>query len=597
MAPTIINTTSNTEKRPVRAAERKSELICRVKYGNSLPDIPFDLKFLQYPFDSNRFVQYNPTSLERNYKYEVLTEHDLGVTIDLINRDLYQADPYAQLDPADERLLEEDVHTPHDSMRSRQHSRSVSWLRKSEYISTEQTRFQPQNLENIEAKVGYNVKKSLREETLYLDRDAQIKAIEKTFSDSKHEISKHYSKPNVVPVEILPVYPDFKNWKYPCAQVIFDSDPAPAGKNVPAQLEEMSQAMIRGVMDESGEQFVAYFLPTEETLDKRRNDFAENVLYKDDEDYEYKIAREYNWNVKSKASKGYEENYFFVVRQDGVFYNELETRVRLNKRRVKTGQQPSNTKLVVKHRPLDANEHRMQRYREKQLEPAGDEEDEEMEEDEEDEEEIATTTQTTTENNNNKGGDADDGDESENDNAEAAQNAKDRQSRSRSKSHAKSKSRSRSRSSSGSRSGSGSRASRSRSRSKSGSRSRSGSRSTAHSRSRSRSASKSPSRSRSATPAGSHKSVSRSRSRSASHTSRSPSRSVSRSRSRSRSNSGSRSPSKTPARSRSRSRSGSRSGSASGSRSGSASRTPSRSGSATPSGSDSGSGSGSEAED
>ncbi|XP_018791126.1 PREDICTED: RNA polymerase II-associated factor 1 homolog [Bactrocera latifrons] len=597
MAPTIINTTSNAEKRPVRAAERKSELICRVKYGNSLPDIPFDLKFLQYPFDSNRFVQYNPTSLERNYKYEVLTEHDLGVTIDLINRDLYQADPYAQLDPADERLLEEDVHTPHDSMRSRQHSRSVSWLRKSEYISTEQTRFQPQNLENIEAKVGYNVKKSLREETLYLDRDAQIKAIEKTFSDSKHEISKHYSKPNVVPVEIMPVYPDFKNWKYPCAQVIFDSDPAPAGKNVPAQLEEMSQAMIRGVMDESGEQFVAYFLPTEETLDKRRNDFAENVLYKDDEDYEYKIAREYNWNVKSKASKGYEENYFFVVRQDGVFYNELETRVRLNKRRVKTGQQPSNTKLVVKHRPLDANEHRMQRYREKQLEPAGDEEDEEMEEDEEDEEEMATTTQTTSENNNNKGGDADDGDESEHDNAEASQKAKDRQSRSRSKSHAKSKSRSRSRSSSGSRSGSGSRASHSRSRSKSGSRSRSGSRSTAQSRSRSRSASKSPSRSRSATPAGSHKSISKSRSRSASHTSRSPSRSVSRSRSRSRSNSGSRSPSKTPARSRSRSRSGSRSGSASGSRSGSASRTPSRSGSATPSGSDSGSGSGSEAED
>lgn len=595
MAPTIINTTSNAEKRPVRAAERKSELICRVKYGNSLPDIPFDLKFLQYPFDSNRFVQYNPTSLERNYKYEVLTEHDLGVTIDLINRDLYQADPYAQLDPADEKLLEEDVHTPHDSMRSRQHSRSVSWLRKSEYISTEQTRFQPQNLENIEAKVGYNVKKSLREETLYLDRDAQIKAIEKTFSDSKHEISKHYSKPNVVPVEILPVYPDFKNWKYPCAQVIFDSDPAPAGKNVPAQLEEMSQAMIRGVMDESGEQFVAYFLPTEETLDKRRNDFAENVLYKDDEDYEYKIAREYNWNVKSKASKGYEENYFFVVRQDGVFYNELETRVRLNKRRVKTGQQPSNTKLVVKHRPLDANEHRMQRYREKQLEPAGDEEEEEMEEDEEEEEEMAPTTQATSESNNNKGGDADDGDESEHDNAEVAQRAKDRQSRSRSKSHAKSKSRSQSRSSSGSRSDSGSRAShsRSRSRSKSGSRSRSGSRSTAHSRSRSRSVSKSPSRSRSATPAGSHKSGSKSRS--VSHTSRSPSRSISRSRSRSRSHSGSHSPTKTPARSRSRS--GSRSGSASGSRSGSASRTPPHSGSATPSGSDSGSGSGSEAED
>lgn len=68
----------------------------------------------------------------------------------------------------------------------------------------------------------------------------------------------------------------------------------------------------RGVMDESGEQFVAYCLPTEETLQKRRRDAAEGVPYMDEDTYEYKMAREYNWNVKSKASKGYEENYFLV---------------------------------------------------------------------------------------------------------------------------------------------------------------------------------------------------------------------------------------------------------------------------------------------
>lgn len=43
-----------------------------------------------------------------------------------------------------------------------------------------------------------------------MDRDSQIKAIEKTFQDSKQPIDKHYSKPNIVPVEILPVFPDFK---------------------------------------------------------------------------------------------------------------------------------------------------------------------------------------------------------------------------------------------------------------------------------------------------------------------------------------------------------------------------------------------------
>lgn len=109
-------------------------------------------------------------------------------------------------------------------------------------------------------------------------------------------------------------------------------------------------------MDEEGNQFVAYFLPVEETLKKRKRDQEEEMDYAPDDvfvgrgravgtekpslsppgtdrltlpslRYDYKIAREYNWNVKNKASKGYEENYFFIFREgDGVYYNELETR-------------------------------------------------------------------------------------------------------------------------------------------------------------------------------------------------------------------------------------------------------------------------------
>lgn len=32
----------------------RSELVCRVKYSNVLPDIPFDPKFLSYPFEPLR---------------------------------------------------------------------------------------------------------------------------------------------------------------------------------------------------------------------------------------------------------------------------------------------------------------------------------------------------------------------------------------------------------------------------------------------------------------------------------------------------------------------------------------------------------------
>lgn len=43
-----------------------------------------------------------------------------------------------------------------------------------------------------------------------MDRESQIKAIEKTYDDAKLPIEKHHSKPNVVPTEILPVFPDFQ---------------------------------------------------------------------------------------------------------------------------------------------------------------------------------------------------------------------------------------------------------------------------------------------------------------------------------------------------------------------------------------------------
>lgn len=360
-------------------------MVCRVKYGNSLPDIPFDPKFITYPFDQHRFVQYKATSLEKQHKHELLTEPDLGVTIDLINPDTYRIDPNILLDPADEKLLEEEIQAPSSSKRSQQHAKVVPWMRKTEYISTEFNRYGVSN-EKVEVKIGVSVKQQFTEEEIYKDRDSQIAAIEKTFEDAQKSISQHYSKPRVTPVEVLPVFPDFKMWINPCAQVIFDSDPAPKDVSAPAGVDMMSQAMIRGMMDEEGNQFVAYFLPNEDTMRKRKRDVEEELDYMPEEVYEYKIAREYNWNVKNKASKGYEENYFFIFRDaDGVYYNELETRVRLSKRRAKVGAQSStNAVLVCKHRDMNEKELEAQEARKAQLEnhePEDEEEELDLEKD------------------------------------------------------------------------------------------------------------------------------------------------------------------------------------------------------------------------
>jgi len=71
-------------------------------------------------------------------------------------------------------------------------------LRRTEYISTELTRFQPQNNDRIEATVGYGGRKKAKAEApTYTDRESQLEAIEKTFEAAKEPLIDHYSKPGM----------------------------------------------------------------------------------------------------------------------------------------------------------------------------------------------------------------------------------------------------------------------------------------------------------------------------------------------------------------------------------------------------------------
>lgn len=67
-------------------------------------------------------------------------------------------------------------------------------------------------------------------------------------------------------------------------------------------------------------------MPTDDTIKKLHRDADNEVDYDADDEYDFKLAREYTWNIKSKISSGYEENYYFIMKEDGVYYNELETR-------------------------------------------------------------------------------------------------------------------------------------------------------------------------------------------------------------------------------------------------------------------------------
>ncbi|KAI1727936.1 paf1 domain-containing protein [Ditylenchus destructor] len=388
----VISPSSGTKE---RLGVDRVDFICKPKYSNTLPDLPFEPKFLQCPFVSqNRFVGYRPTTLEKSYKYELLTEPDLNVKIDLIDPMTYAFNPHdrMQINLKDEKLLEDESASQQNTKRSQQHSRIVPWMRKTEYISTEFNRFGV-GAERQESKIGYSTKKKFANEQTYKDRQSQINAINKTFTDVKIPAKKHSKKPGVYAVEEWPVLPDSEMWAYPFAQVIFDSDPLPYYRLNQAERDgKLAHAIIRGMMDSEGQNFVGYFSPTTSALEQMQQDQAEHQGYKEGFTYEHQMEREYNWTVKNKATKGYEqENYFFVMRDGAVYYNELESRVRLVRRPKGQTTLTKKSILNIRYRQPNAREEKMMNNRIRQLlypyETREDEAEEDEEEDDKDENE------------------------------------------------------------------------------------------------------------------------------------------------------------------------------------------------------------------
>ncbi|KAK6021576.1 Paf1 [Ostertagia ostertagi] len=230
--------------------------------------------------------------------------------------------------------------------RSAQHSKVVPWMRKTQYISSEFNRFGVA-ADRQEIKVGYNLTKNKENLNIFRDRQSQITLITKSFEDSKVPIRKHFTKKGVTAVEEIPILPDFTLWKYPFAVVQFDVDPTPTNF-APELCDSMvTQSYIKGMQDDDGEQFVAHFIPTVETLQKTLNDKEEGRSFEEGAVYEHTLNREYTWTVRIKNTKGFERDNYFVYYKDGCFhYNELETKVRLARRRRATHEKP-NTRLNI----------------------------------------------------------------------------------------------------------------------------------------------------------------------------------------------------------------------------------------------------------
>ncbi|KAN0034266.1 hypothetical protein ACTFIV_000759 [Dictyostelium citrinum] len=363
---------NNINKDPINS--KISEFQCKLKFQNSLPEIPFEPKFLKLSSDFQKFTQYKTTSLERQYKHPLLTEPQLGIPIDLIDPSVYNTPKSPiQVPPGDEPLLkplsQQDLEEKNSSAIFKKKSEirpNVGWLRKTEYLSKSDENTFGRPIKRIStsgdlSSTGSNTPNN-KQMLLVQEQLSDSVLVENTFDICSSDYQfVHPTNPSLKPVSVLQVFPDFDLWANSFTEVTFDSDPL--DHYLPKDLrsdkvqeyaarhnEIRNKAIVKGITDK----FVYFITPDL----KENNDVNNNNNYEID-DSQYTMQKVLTSDIITDTSS---QNYFFLVKNDAVYYNPLKNRVNLKKIKSKDDKLLVRTKIgrpesiTYKKRPQTSKE-------------------------------------------------------------------------------------------------------------------------------------------------------------------------------------------------------------------------------------------------
>ncbi|KAG0087387.1 hypothetical protein BGZ93_010993 [Podila epicladia] len=391
---------------PVHKKKFGSEFLCKTRYRNTLPLPPFAPKLLALPSSSDRYIKYQSTGLTETTANELILDNQWAMPIDLIEmHENYFGEGRQSsrrgLDQTDEHLLSVPLRVGAPGvngttagttgMLSRSRTPAVSWLRRTEYISSETP---------TGAGKGAGKDSGARRRNVAVDntREGQIAAIEKTFErflkksdkgsspvseDDFLSSLKHPTKPDLKAVESIPVYPDFSIWGNSYTLVTFDVDPEMSNdQRVQAQeqgtsrqptAQRSSNALIKPMHDANDpETWLGYYLPDMETakeINKKKRSRATNAsagLGLDDDEEDAKEMsfihqRDYTYSTMPCAALSQLVFTFRDVpesKQKAAFYNNMQSKLMLRKKRVKRYEDddPQITHIDVTPRRMNSDE-------------------------------------------------------------------------------------------------------------------------------------------------------------------------------------------------------------------------------------------------
>lgn len=350
----------------VAGASRKLEMgdfVCAYKFDGSLPALPADPKLVELPFDTQSFAKFRYDSkAEAGAKYELLAEPDLGITIDLVDPQAYDAPPDARLSHEDEVLLSAHAFAlatgekKTATQNAKELRQEVTFLRKTPLLGNNlYDAIHKHSKAPIERQ--HVVQQSRALQKLGEDQPSTladvVANIEKSFQDAEEITGRtlqHPSNPNLTAVSILPVLPDVECWENAYVQATFDVDPGLDKKGDEEALfskERVSRAIMKefkGVSgSNAGKSFIGMLAPPE----------GADADAGEPEEVELEWMRDYKFQLGADSG----ESYFLVVGENEASYNAFEQSLKLTRgsyRRVH--ERPS--KITLARRAADDDEQR-----------------------------------------------------------------------------------------------------------------------------------------------------------------------------------------------------------------------------------------------
>ncbi|GAA5932306.1 hypothetical protein JCM10213_005284 [Rhodosporidiobolus nylandii] len=366
----------------------KTDLLVRVRYQNPLPPPPFPPRTVNIPTTPQRYATYDFLApLQGERQLPMILDGELGMPLEygrpgegarcdgeywMGNREAIApktATPPV-LDEDDLFLLEEPMQAasagpssaaPGTPQRANVTDVSkkvdVSWLRRTEYLSSEAGAAKP-----LQALNG-TPRRAQIDDFDPNDRDARARAITATFTAAHAPLSelRHPMKAGVTAVEAYELLPDSDLWANEYDLTRFGEDPGDKGANELPRLgpdPRLPRGIFRDLSSALGEDSgrVAYYLPSDDpTAEAYTNKRMAGEDTVEGENFEFRWARDYqvvgarqltqeyvfafdNGEEDSTAAERAARPATAKSRKKGVYYVPLGGFTQLRKRRAKKGE-------------------------------------------------------------------------------------------------------------------------------------------------------------------------------------------------------------------------------------------------------------------